>query len=440
MGRLLPRMFLSSLRRLLRRRAPLATVPVWLVFVGMAARAQVPAYDFTAVRDQFANHLDLYGPGVHVAVEMRGTPIFSYQSGPIGPNTKLGIASCSKWYSGAIVLILAERGFFNLDDRVGLYIPALDAAGKGAPTIRQCFAMTSGFYLNNPDYETDKTLTLAESVDLIVANTPIVFPPGTQLAYEGDAMQIVGRICELVTGKSWTTLASELLFAPLGMASSSYDFFDANPAIAGGVRSTVNDYMKFLRMLLRNGIAPDGTIVMGSRSVEVFFANQTWDLPEYASPWPPSAYNVYGHRGDYGMGSWILAQPAEGAPVEEVCSPGAFSSFPWIDRKRGLAGIVFTFKLNTAPGFSLTQDNNLHALALLRAEIDARGLPAPGAPGPLTVVRANDDYVRLDWSGGGVLETSFDLQAWTPWPLVGTPFAERVSGPAAPRAFYRLRR
>lgn len=405
-----------------------------------AVSAQSEPYDFSAAHGQLAGHLDLYGPGVTAVVELRGAPLFSFQSGRIGPDTKVGIASCSKWLSGAVVLILAERGYFALDDRVGLHLPELDIVQKGDPTIRQCFAMTSGFYLSNPDYEIDRTLTLAESVDLIVANTPILFPPGTKLAYDGDGMQIVGRICELVTGKAWTTLAEELLFEPLGMSSASYDFFDRNPAIAGGVRCTANDYMKFLRMLLRNGIAPDGTIVMSSRSVETFFANQTWGLPEHASPWPPSDHNVYGRRADYGMGSWILAQPHEGAPVEEVCSPGAFGSFPWVDRQRGLAGILFTLKLNTSPGFSPTQDNNLHVLELLRAELDAKGLPAPAPDGPLVIAPAADGYLRLDWSGGGLLEASTDLVSWTAFPLVRSPFAENPAQLGSPRGFYRLRR
>ncbi len=414
---------------------------VWLGLVSaVGSPAQTPAYDFSAARDQLAGNLDLYGPGVCALVELRGTPLFSYQSGLIGPDTKVGIASCSKWLSGAIVLILAERGTFNLEDPIGLHLPEFEAAGKGAPTIRQCFAMTSGFFLGNPDYEIDRTLTLAESVDRIAANTPIVFPPGTQFAYDGDGMQIVGRICEVVTGKSWATLADELLFGPLGMTSASYDLFDSNPAIAGGVRCTANDYLKFLRMLLRNGIAPDGTIVMSSRSVEVFFANQTWGLPEYASPWPPSASNVYGHRGDYGLGAWILAQPSAEAPVEEVCSPGAFGSFPWVDRKRGVCGIVFTLKLNTAPGFSATQDNNLHVLALLRAELDAKGLPAPGPEGALTLTPAANGYLRLDWSGGELLETSTDLVNWRAWPFVSSPFAENPAQGGAASGFYRLRR
>jgi CubicO group peptidase (beta-lactamase class C family) len=418
-------------------------VVIGFVVAGARLAAQAPAYDLTAVRNQFTNNLGVYTLGLTVQIEQRGRSLLSYQSGLVNAQTKLGIASCTKWLSGAVVLILAERGYFDLDDRIGNFLPALDSAGKGAPTIRQCFAMSSGFYLNLPNYEVDKTLTLAQSVDLIIANTPIVYPPGTQLAYDGDGMQIVGRICEIVTGKAWATLADEVLFTPLGMSDSTYDFFELNPAIAAGVRSTSTDYMKFLRMLLSNGLAPDGTVVMSTRSVEIFFQNQTQDLPEYYSPWPDIDYDVYGNRGDYGMGSWILAQPAPGAPVEEVTSPGAFGSLPWIDRRRGVIGVAFTF---TAGG-SVAHQNTLRALTYLRAEIDVKGLPDVGEPGSLVLSRASGiagngatgGFLRLDWSGGGVLEASSDLQTWTALPLVSTPFVERLDRLPSARSFYRVR-
>jgi hypothetical protein len=49
------------------------------------------------------------------------------------------------------------------------------------------------------------------AVNLIAVNAPIVFPPGTQLAYEGDGMQVVGRICEIVTDKDWHTIVRDEL-------------------------------------------------------------------------------------------------------------------------------------------------------------------------------------------------------------------------------------
>jgi CubicO group peptidase (beta-lactamase class C family) len=117
-------------------------------------------------------------------------------------------------------------------------------------------------------------------VDLIASNTPVVFPPGTMLDYEGDAMQVVGRIAEVTTGRDWRELAREFLLQPLGMSSAVYDVFGNNPAIAGGARCSAQDYLKFLRMILNNGVADDGRIILNSWTVQTFFTNQTSGLPE----------------------------------------------------------------------------------------------------------------------------------------------------------------
>ncbi|MES2468802.1 MAG: serine hydrolase domain-containing protein [Verrucomicrobiota bacterium] len=415
-------------------RRGLGTVSL-LLAMARAVAAGPPPYNFSTATAQLAENLDLYGPGVAASIEQRGLPIFSYQSGSITLTSKQGIASCSKWLSGAIVLILAEQGYFDLDDRIGEYLPVFEAAGKGHPTLRQCFAMTSGFYQTELGYEIDRTLTLEESVNLIAANVPIVFPPGTQLAYEGAGMQIVGRICEVVTGKSWHTLAAGLLFQPLGMRQSDYLYFDPNPAIAGGARSTAEDYLKFLRMILGNGAAPDGTVILSSRSVQEFFTNQTPGLTEYHSPWPLSLFYPYQTRPDYGMGSWIQAQPGAGAPVEEVSSPGAFGTYPWVDRKRGLTGIIFTFKL---AGLSALPNNNIRILSQIRTEIDRVGLPAPADFAPLSISPLPQGRLRLDWGGGGRLETTTNLQDWNNLPVPFPPFIENPGQSGQPAAWYRV--
>jgi CubicO group peptidase (beta-lactamase class C family) len=286
----------------------------------------------------------------------------------------------------------------------------------------------------SPEYEIDRTLTLSQSVDLIAQNTPVVFPPGTQLNYEGDGMQVVGRICEVTTGKSWGTLASEVLFNPLGMGTADYLYFNPNPAVAGGARCSAEDYLKFLRMIMNNGISASGTPVMSSRSVQEFFTNQTLGLPEYYSPWPPSFFYPYSQRPDYGMGSWILTRNPSNGVVEEVSSPGAFGTFPWVDRKRDLRGIIFMFG---ASGFSATGTNNLKFLASIRAEIDAKGLP-PALPASPLVFALDGDFLKLQWQGGA-FEASPDLQTWTPLPWADSPFLERLNPSPFSRQFFRLR-
>lgn len=408
-----------------------------LTLMAAAGHASAQTYDFSAATLQLQNNLELYGNRVIAIVEQgdRGE-IFRYQTGLIGPNTKTGIASCTKWLSAAVVLICAERGYLGLDDEIGKYLPVFNPYGKGTITIRQCFAMKCGLHLENPDYEIDRTLTLPQSVDLIAQNTPVIFPPGTQLDYEGDGMQVVGRICEVVTGRSWGALAQEILFGPLGMTTADYLYFDPNPAIAGGARCSAEDYLKFLRMLMNNGLSATGTPVMSSRRVQEFFTNRTPGLPEYYNPWPPSILYPYQQRPDYGMGSWILAQHPISGTVEEVTSPGAFGTFPWVDRKRGLRGIIFMFQV-TGGGFSATALNNLRILSQVRAEIDAKGLPPVPPARPLTLSRIGD-YLKLDWQGGA-LETSPDLQTWTPLPWASAPFLEQLKPAPADRIFHRLR-
>ncbi len=403
---------------------------------GSGSPALAQTYDFTAATAQIQDNLGLYGSRVIAIIEQgdRGE-IYRFQAGAIGANTKVGIASCTKWLSGAVVLICAERGYFGLDDRIGNYLPIFNTYGKGDITIRQCFGMKSGLHLDGPEYETDRTLTLAQSVDLIAQNTPVAFPPGTRLSYEADGMQVVGRICEIATGKSWGALAREVLFDPLGMTTADYLYFDPNTAIAGGARCSAEDYLKFLRMVMNNGVSATGTPVMSSRGVQEFFTNQTLGLPEYYSPWPPSAHHPYAQRPDYGMGSWILAQNPTGGAVEEVTSPGAFGTFPWVDRKRDLRGIIFMFQA-TGGGFSFTVNNNLQVLAKVRAEIDAKGLPPAPPLSPLALART-DDFLVLNWRGG-TLHTSPDLQSWTPLTWADAPFVELLKPPRFTKQFYRV--
>lgn len=404
----------------------------WVHFyVAYCCAAQAQTYDFSAATAQLSNNLALYPGGVFVQVFQDDTEIFTYQGGgAIGLDTQVRLGSCTKWFSSAIVLRLAERGLFNLDDSIGNYLPIFNANGKGHVTIRQCFSMTSGLYETDVDYETTQTLTLTQSVNRIALNTPLVFPPGTQLAYEGDGMQVVGRICEVVTDKDWHTLAQDELFTPLGLTLSDYRNWIANPGIPGGGRSTARAFQKFLRMILRNGLADDGSLYLTSHTVKEWFTNQTRGLPEYDAPWPPHAY-PYGARPDYGHGSWILAHNPTNDLVEEITSPGAYGTFPWVDVKRRLRGII---EMNSAVGSPLL--NNLRVLDALRAEIDRVGVPPlPNQPFTLEPM---GDFFQLRWSGG-TLETSQDLSLWTPLPWARSPFHERPAASGVMHLFYRTR-
>ena len=403
--------------------------------IALATTLPGQVYDFSAASAHLDANLAVFNNRILVIVEHETMgEIFRYRSGLISQDTKLAIASASKWLSAAIVLSCTEKGLFNMDDRVGQYLPIFDTYGKGHITIRQCFSMKSGLSLADPAYELDSSLTLQQSVDLIAANTPIVFTPGTMLDYQADGMQTVGRICEVVTGKDWRTLAREVLFDPLNMPEADYNTFGLNPAVAGGARCSAAEYLKFLRMILRNGLADNGNVILSSRSVQEFFTNQTYGLPEYYSPIQDSGFYVYGERPDYGMGSWVMAQNPAGGAVEEVASPGAFGTFPWVDRKRQLRGIIFMLGVG-----STAWQASVELQSILRAEIDLKGLPAEEPPGPVTSSRV-PGYLKLSWPGDGELETSTDFKTWVPLSWASSPFHESLDRPPGIKMFYRVRR
>jgi CubicO group peptidase (beta-lactamase class C family) len=340
-------------------------LPTALVVAAAPARAQ--SYDFSAATALLDAHLDDYAGGVYVEVFQGDTAIFGYQGGgTIGPETLLRLGSASKWLSSAVVLRLVEQEAFALDDRIGDALPIFDLYGKGAVTIRQCFAMKSGLYETVVDFETSPWITLEQAASLIAANSPIVFPPGSMLAYEGDGMEVVGRIAELASGLDWRTLAEAELAVPLALGSLDYGLFPVNPGVPGGARLVAADYQKFLRMILAGGVAADGSRYLAVESVREWLTNQTLGLPEYDSPWPPYPY-PFGERPDYGHGSWILARDPASGRVEEVTSPGVFGTFPWIDVKRQLRGILAH---DADHGFADTAYVDLALLDLLREAID----------------------------------------------------------------------
>jgi len=333
-----------------------------------SGRAAAQDYDFSAAAALLEAHLDQFPGGVWVQVVQNDRELFTFQGGgAVGPQTRLRLGSATKWLSSAVVLRLAEQGWLDLDDRIGDALPVFDLFGKGDVTVRQCFAMNSGLYETEVDYETAPWITLAQAADLIAANTPIVFPPGTELAYEGDGMEVVGRLAEVVRGVDWRPLATAELGEPLGLDDLDYLLLPVNPAIAGGARLSAASYQEFLRMVLRGGLARDGSRYLSRDSVAVWFANQTAGLPEYDSPWPPYPYPS-GERPDYGHGSWIQAQDPGSLRVEEVSSPGVFGTYPWVDVRRRLRGIV---AMDAGNGFATSAYVDLQLLDAVRAAVDA---------------------------------------------------------------------
>ena len=137
-------------------------------------------------------------PGAAVLVVRDGEPLVrrSYgladleQGTPVTPSTNFRLASVTKQFTAAAILLLAEDGRLGLDDPARKWLPTLPAA-TDAVTIRQLLTHTSGLI----DYEEvipaslTRQLHDADVLALLENQDRTYFPPGTLIATATAAMR-----------------------------------------------------------------------------------------------------------------------------------------------------------------------------------------------------------------------------------------------------------
>ena len=168
--------------------------------------------------------------------------------------TQVMVASSSKWYSAALVMTYVDEGKLRLTDTVGTWLPVLSMHGKGNITIGECLSHMTG--IKEPPFkEMLKDMKNINSMDQaieLIASLPMEGKPGKTFHYSNAGLQIAGAVIEKISGKSFEELFAERIAIPLGMKNT--DFGKKNVALpAGGARSTTEDYLTFLTMILNKG-------------------------------------------------------------------------------------------------------------------------------------------------------------------------------------------
>lgn len=265
--------------------------------------------------------------GASIRVEQGGALLREELFGSYTLDELVPIASSSKWLAAAVLMSCIDSGQLRLDDRVSTYIPSFTGA-KSAITLAQCFSHSSGLRANHPAIS-DDTLTLQQAAQQIASST-LVALPGTAFDYGGVSMHVAGAVCEIATGRSWSQLFAERIAAPLGLVQTDFFAFGptANPRIAGGARSTLREYARFVDMLRARGVHA-GRRVLSEASVAAMFLDRTSGLRVIGTPHPAGA--------PYGIGTW-LDRVSPNGEVLQVGTAGAFGFLAWIDLERDVAG------------------------------------------------------------------------------------------------------
>jgi CubicO group peptidase (beta-lactamase class C family) len=180
----------------------------------------------------FARFAAGLSPGCALAVVEHGRVVLARGYGfadlgrrlPITPRTRFDIASTSKQFTAASVLLLAARGRLSLDDDIRRYVPELPRHDTPI-TLNHLLHHTSGL----PNYvdllvqsgkRYEEVTTDDDALAALAGAPQLEFPPGTAFRYNDSGYFLLSLVVKRVTGRSLRDFAAENLFAPLGMTDT----------------------------------------------------------------------------------------------------------------------------------------------------------------------------------------------------------------------------
>ena len=316
---------------------------------------------------------------------------------PMDRNTIVRIYSMTKPVTGVALMTLYEQGAFQLDDPLSKYCPefadmnvftGVDEKGqlqfepaKRPITIRDITRHTAGFA--NPDTTVlgeiirkadlmNPSNTLSEMAHKL-ADMPLAFHPGDQWSY-GICVEVQAYLVEKLSGMPFDQYLKQTIFDPLQMTNTRYVVPDSDTTRFAalyfrsddgelsqmpwdrasafhrkdralkpggwGLTSTLDDYMKFARMLVNKGQLNDVRILK-PETVELMATNHLSDTISQRM-WLPS-------KGRVGFGIDFAVRTSEPANAEENNGvvgeffwDGAASTLFWVDPKNELAAVLFT--------------------------------------------------------------------------------------------------
>ena len=332
------------------------------------------------------------------------------QSADMTTDTVMAIFSCTKAVTGVAVMQLVEEGKIGLHDAAKRYVPEIadimvlegfDANGepkvrppKSDITVSQLLLHTAGFgydFFNHDlvKYGAAKNVPSVVSASLASMRSVLLHDPGTAWEY-GSNIDWVGKVVESVRGKRLGEVMKERIFTPLGMKDTAFIISASmRPRLATmharspdgvmstmagfeltqepeqhmgghGLYSTIGDYMKFVRMVLNDGAAPDGAArVLKAETLAMMTANALGDMKIKMLPGAiPSLSNdaefFPGMPKSWGY-TWMIndEQAPTGRPAGAVAWAGLANLYYWIDRKNKVGGMWGTQILPFVDGVSV---------------------------------------------------------------------------------------
>jgi CubicO group peptidase (beta-lactamase class C family) len=364
------------------------------------ATAIFSAAGLERVRDYLRNEVATGKiPGAVLLIQQHGRPVLLENFGvrdvesktPMTSDMIFRLYSMSKPVTSGAAMMLVDDGKLGLDDPLSKYIPAFadvrvavetrDANGKislaseplaRAITIRDLLRHTSGitygFYGESPVRKLYAASGLFDGdfdnaqLAMRLAKLPLAEQPGTLWDY-GHSTDILGRVIEVVSGKSLYEFEKERLLDPLRMPDTAFKVDDSKRARVaeplpgdntlssvrglgdpvlrrrwesggGGMLGTIADYARFAQMLL-NGGTLDGRQYLKPETVKLMTLDHVPPETKIARDY---FYFPSGDSG-FGLGFAVRVVATPPLPAGEYRWDGAGGTFFFIDPRDDMFAI-----------------------------------------------------------------------------------------------------
>ncbi|QDH11142.1 beta-lactamase family protein [Nocardioides dongxiaopingii] len=312
------------------------------------------------------------------------------------------IGSVTKVWTASLVLQLVDEGLLDLEVPIRTYLPEFRIADEAAAekiTTRQLLKHTAGFE-GDIFVDTGVGDDCVEKYLAVLHEVPQLFRPDELFSYNNAGYCVLGRLVEVLRGKSYDQCLRDHLITPLGLTHAATDAYQAilhraavghlqpEPGVpcepapvwaltrsnipAGSMLAmTPRDLLGFARLHLDGGVAPDGTRLLEAATVTAM------QQPQVALP----------HLGlmgtHWGLG-WELFATPDAMLVGHDGNTIGQAAFLRMVPERGVAIALLT---NGGDAFSLYRDLYCHLLAEL-ADVRLPEMPAPPtAPEPIDAAR-----------------------------------------------------
>jgi methyl acetate hydrolase len=329
--------------------------------------------------------------GIAALVVDRGGTLFHHACGEANERTMFRNASMTKAVATTGALQLVEQGRLDLDATVESILPEfgrlqlLEGFDGDTPrlrppaskaTVRQLMTHTAGlgYFFTN-----DKLLRYLEltgepsplSGQKRSLSVPMVNDPGTAWEY-GVNTDWLGLVVEKLSGQALGSYLQQQVYAPLGMNDSTFapsveqrarllrvmqrqtdDTLAPSPhdlpatsewdAAGHGSYGTIQDYGRFVQAWLN-----DGAGVLKPGTVHMAMCNQIGkiQLPQLMKSAIPDLSNdvpALSFPQSWGLGFHLMLADIPGMRSQGTGDwAGIFNSYYWIDRARGIGGVLMT--------------------------------------------------------------------------------------------------